>query len=207
MIKIVLANSSGVPIDVSGDNCLSVVDCGAPPLGAQKTMVFSQKLTTTGLTSGSDDMGIDGSVAPVDFHIPASEDDDRYITRLSFIIGYGSSSDLFVFADAAAALTNGVRVYYINSYSDGVTIMNPKANYSFMRASGIPVTNTNWETRGFAAAGDYGFFINIDLSQIMPPYGIKLDKGTKQKLCVTIRDNCSDADLFNCQAFGFERLG
>ena len=37
-------------------------------------------------------------------------------------------------------------------------------------------------------------------------YGVKLDRGTKQKFCVTIRDDCTDADLFNCQAFGFERI-
>ena len=66
--------------------------------------------------------------------------------------------------------------------------------------------NTNWETRGFAAAGDYGYFVNINIVDMMPPYGIKLDKGTKQKMSILIRDDCSDADLFNCQAFGFERV-
>ena len=34
---------------------------------------------------------------------------------------------------------------------------------------------------------------------------VHLDKGTKQKMSILIRDDCSDADLFNCQVFGFER--
>ena len=203
MWKFFLANKAGKPINVTDDNCLSVSDCGAPPFGTQKTIIFSSKFLTS---DGSDDLGIDGSATEVEFCINADEKKDRYINRISFIMGYGSSSNLYEFADAGTALTNGVKVSYFDSRGDEVTVMNPKANYSFLRASGIPVTNTNWETRGFAAAGDYGYFININLKDIMPSYGVKLDRGTKQKFCVTIRDDCQAADLFNCQAFGFERI-
>ena len=61
-------------------------------------------------------------------------------------------------------------------------------------------------TKPTVAAGNYGYFVNINIVDMMPPYGIKLDKGTKQKMSILIRDDCSDADLFNCQAFGFERV-
>ena len=205
MNKIILADKDGKPIAVTPDGCLYVSDCGAPPLKTQKTKIFSQKFTTTGLAAGSSDMGIDGSATPVEFYIPADQDVDRYITRVSFLMGYGTSSDLYVFADAGAALTNGVKLSYTNALGEETTIMSPKANYSFMRASGIPVTNTNWETRGFAARGDYGFFVNIDISKMMPSYGIKLDRGTIERISVLIQDDCQAADLFNCQAFGFSR--
>ena len=206
MWKFFLSNKAGKPIYVTDDNCLSVSDCGAPPFGKQKTIIFSQMFTDDGLKTGSNDLGIDGSVNPVEFEIPASNNADRYLTRITFLLGYGTSAEMYEFADSGGALTNGVKVSYFNSHGGEVVIMTPRANLSFMRASGMPVINTNWETRGFAAAGDYGFFVNISLADIMPPYGIKLDKGTNQRACVIIQDDCTDADLFNCQSFGFERI-
>ena len=205
MIRILLFGGAGGPAKVSDDGCLSVADCGAPPLTKQKVRIFSQMLTVDGTKTGSNDLGVDGSVTPVEYYVPADPDADRYITRITFLMGYGASAEMYEFADSGAALTNGVKVSYFDSQGDEITIMTPKANVSFMRASGIPVTNTNWETRGFAAAGDFGFFVNIDLAQIMPRYGIKLDRGTKQRLSLLIQDDCRDADLFNCNAFGFER--
>uniref|UniRef100_A0A6M3II66 Uncharacterized protein n=1 Tax=viral metagenome TaxID=1070528 RepID=A0A6M3II66_9ZZZZ len=65
---------------------------------------------------------------------------------------------------------------------------------------------TGWESRGFAVAADYGYFVNISIIEIMPPYGLKLGMGSVQRMTITIRDDCSDADLFNCNAFGFDRF-
>jgi len=202
MYKFIQADESGVPVEISTDNHPIITASGYPPLIKQKVKIFSQFF----LNGTSNDLGIDGSVAESEFCINADEDNDIYLTRITFILGYGGSGEMYEFADSGAALTNGVKVFYFDSFGDEVTIMNPKANLSFMRASGIPVTNTNWETRGFAARGDYGYFVNISLTDLMPPYGIKLDRGTKQRACIIIRDDCTDADLFNCNAFGFERL-
>jgi len=205
MWKFFLANKDGKPVSVTDDNCLSVSDCGAPPFGKQKTIIFNQFFTDDGLTTGSNDLGIDGSVTPVEFEILANNDADRYITRISFVLGYASSGNMYEFADDTA-LANGVKVSYFDSFGDEVIIMNPKANLSFMRASGIEVSILDWQTRNFAASGDYGYWVNIDLAKIMPPYGIKLDIGTKQRACITIRDDCTKAILFNCFGFGFERI-
>jgi hypothetical protein len=179
---------------------------GCPPMLPQKCKAFSQKFTTDGLPGGDDDMGVNGSVTAVEYYIGASNDNDRYITRISFVLGYGASAEGFEFADSGAALTNGVKVAYIDSQGTEVTVINPKANYEFMRDSDAPISRVGWQARGFAATGDYGYFVNINLSQIMPPHGVKLDKGSNQKMVVTIRDDCTDADLFNCQSFGFERF-
>ena len=188
------------------DDALLVSHIGYPAFLKQKTKIFSQMFTDTGLASGSNDLGIDGSVTPSIFCIPADNDNDRYISRITFILGYGTSAEMYEFADSGAALINGVKLAYSDKQGNEIPVMNPKSNLSFMRSSGLQVTNTNWETRGFAARGDFGLFVNIDLAQMMPPYGIKLDTGTKEQFCITIRDDCSDADLFNCQAFGFDRF-
>ena len=56
------------------------------------------------------------------------------------------------------------------------------------------------------ANNDYGYFINIPLSSYVPPFGIKLDKGTTQKMIFRIRDDATNADTFNAIGFGFERF-
>jgi len=205
MWKFLQSDKSGNPAQFEDGKQL-VMPVACPPLIPHKCFVFSQKVTTTGLPSGSDDLGIDGSVTSVDFWIPADSDNDRYISTLSFICGYGTSAEMWEFADKNSALTNGVKVAYNDTNGDERIIMNPKANYSFQRSSLKPFSATGWEDRGFAATGDYGWLATIPLDRIMPPFGIKLDRGTKQKLTITIRDDCTDADLFNCQAFGFERF-
>ena len=205
MWKFFQADKSGIPAEFEdGKQIISL--CTFPPLHPQKTKIFSQPFTTNGLANGTSGLGVNGSVTPVEYYIGADPSNDRYITRISFIFGYGSSAEAYEFADRGTALTNGVKVSYTDSYNDEVTIMNPKANYSFMRSSGDYISRTSWEARGFAATGDYGYFVNIFLADIRPQLGVKLDAGTTQRMSITIRDDCTSADLFNCQAFGFERF-
>ena len=206
MWKIFLAGKKGTPVNVTSDDALLVSNYTCPPMIPQKNKVFSQKFTTNGLASGTFDLGVSGAATPVEYYIPASSDTDIYITRITFILGYGSSAEGFEFADSGAALINGIKVSYINTFSEEVEVMNFKANYSFMRASGMSISVTSWEARGFAATGDYGYFVNISLVDLMPVFGVKLDQGTTQKMSILIRDDCTDADLFNCHAFGFERF-
>jgi len=177
-----------------------------PPLEDQKSVILSQKFTTDGTSTGTNGLGVDGSATSVDYYIQASGERDRYIARISFIMGYGASSELYEFADTGNALTNGVRVWYQDTNFNVVEIMNPKANYGFQRISDVAIGHNTWESRGFAATGDYGFFSNISLIALMPPYGLKLDRGTNQRMTITIRDDCRAADLFNCHAYGIERF-
>lgn len=205
MWKFLQSDKNGTPAEFEdGRQIVSLYTC--PPLLPQKNIVFSQKVTDDGTSSGSDDLGVDGSGTAVDYWIPADDDNDRYLSKLSFICGYGASAEMFEFADSGAKLTNGIRIFYTNTYGDEQTIANPKANYSFLRASLISFSISNWEQRGFAATGDYGWLATIPLDAMIPPFGIKLDRGTNQKLTITIRDDCTAADLFNCNAFGFERF-
>ena len=177
-----------------------------PPLLPQKNIVFGQKLTTTGLSTGSDDRGIDGSVTPVKFYIAADADSDIYVTNISIICGYGTSADLFEFADKGAALTNGVQITYDHPTEGMITIANPKVNYDFIRMALADVTPTSWQINSLVANNDYGFIVTLPLSKIMPPFGIKLDRGTTQRLTATIRDDCITADLLNMRCFGFKRF-
>lgn len=208
MIKTEISDGGGgkqkAIVTPDGGLLVSVSQC--PPLLKSKCKTFAQKFTTDGTPTGTSDLGVNGSVTPVNYYIESDGENDIYIGVIGFILGYGSSAELFEFADSGAALTNGIEVSYTDSNGIKTILINPKANYSFQRASLAPVSSTNWESRGFAAAGDYGFFVTIPIKDMVPPYGIKLDHKSKQRFSILIRDDCSDADLFNCQAFGFERF-
>jgi len=191
-----------------------VIDCGllvshtnSPPMLPQCCEIFSQYFTDDGTATGSNDLGVNGAAAAIDYWIPASQTRDRYISKITFLVGYGASAKLWDFADAGAALTNGVKLWYRNTYSNFVVIDSPKSNSDFLRLGltdgSVP---TGWELRHLGATNDYGYMMSIDFSKIMYPYGIKLDAGTAQRFYITIQDDCTDADDFNCKAFGFERF-
>lgn len=189
------------------DNALLVSVFGCPPLIPQKNRLFGQMFTDDGTTTGSNDLGVDGSTTSIDYYIPCHDENDRYITRLSIICGYGASAPLYDFVDSGDPLTNGIRIAYNDTYGNSITIGNPKNNYSFLRlglADGI--IPTGWELRNLGAVNDYGFIVGVDLLSLLPPYGIKIDRATHQRMTITIRDDCTDADIFNCRAFGFERF-
>ena len=186
-----------------GHQIISQYSC--PPLGPQKNRVFSDYFRAWD-DDGKIDMGIDGSGTAVEFWVAADDDDDRYITTMLFVMGYSASAEMWEFADSNGALANGVLIQYNDTYNNLITIDNLTRNLDFFMFSQAPVSVTAWEDRGFAATGDYGFFTRTDLTKMVPPYGIKLDRGTLQRLVVTIRDNCTKAILFNCRAFGFDRF-
>ena len=205
MAKVEITNGTGRHAQVTQDSELLVSPSTYPALRAQKVRPFRQYFTVDGQPDSSNDMGIDGSVTNQEFCIPADPSDDRYITNISIIVGYGTSGQPFNWADGTA-LSNGIRFHYESSRGEVEIHDGIKNNQDMFRLSHDPI-RTAWEVRGVNATNDYGYFINIDLENYVPPYGIKLDAGTLQKLVFTIRDNVGTAaDTFNAIAYGFDRF-
>lgn len=196
---------SGLKQRINDDNAAYTTQIPYPPLIKQKTQPFKQFLTDDGLATGSNDMGIDGSTTVTDFFIPADNEDDRYVTELNFLIGYGGSAQPYQFADGAA-LATGIRIFYTNEQGEKDIAISLKANQDLLRLRKTGV-DTNWELRGINTLNDYGFFFTIDLTRFSPVYGIKLDAGSSQKLIVRIQDNVgATADALNAEAIGFDRF-
>ena len=51
-----------------------------------------------------------------------------------------------------------------------------------------------------------GYFPILDLTKLIPPYGIGLNPNTQEKITFRIRDDVSSIDQFDAIAYGFERL-
>jgi hypothetical protein len=204
-VRIQDGEGRGFYAEVDKENSLHVTVHEEPPLEPLKLRPFRQYLTVDGTPSGDNDMGVDGSSTNVDFCIPADTDSDRYISALNFIVAYGTTGQPNEWADGTA-LTNGTRIFY-NSIKGDVDIHDAvKSNQDLFRLSFNPVP-TAWEVRHVNANNDFGYFLSVNLQAFGFPFGVKLDRGTKQKLIIRIRDNAgSAADTFNCIAYGFERF-
>jgi len=203
--KLFDGKGNGRAAAVSEDQELSVINAPYPPLMPQKVQPFRQYFTTDGLAAGINDMGVDGSVTNVDYYIPAKASEDRYITSLNFIVGYATSGQPNEWADGTA-LSNGSRIFYNSQRGEADIHDGVKSNQDMFRLSFSPIP-TGWEVRHVNANNDFGYFISMDLTKMGLPFGIKLDKGSSQRLTIRIRDNAgTSAASFNCIAYGFDRF-
>ncbi len=189
---------------VNGDNALHTTTVPFPPLVLQKSEPFRQYLTADGTSSGSNDMAVDGSSTNQNFFIPSKENDDRYITSLNFIVAYGASGKPYLWGDQTA-LTNGSRLFYQSIRGDVDMHEAIKINQDLFRLE-QSLINTNWEVRHVNALNDYGYFISLDMRTLGLPFGIKLDRGTSHRLSISIRDNLTAINDFNCIAYGMDRF-
>ena len=199
--------ATGRTAELSTENHLITSLSSCPPLLPQKCRIFRQFLTDDGTATGSEDMRVVGSLAaPLQFWIPADNDVDRYITMLSFVIADdGAKLNLF---GAIAALTNGCRLFYSYDLGDAVISDNLVTNWEFVRtAQGNPSFGTGGDVfKGKDIEGKVDAYIPvINFMLYMPPYGVKLDRGTNDRMVLEVRDNVSAIDSFNCIASGFER--
>ena len=207
MFSFQLFGGSGnkIAANVTDDQEISVITAPYPPLTDQKAQPFRQYFTDDGLPGGTSSMAVDGSIANVDYYIPAKVGEDRYITTLNFIVGYSASGQPNEWADGPA-LTNGIRLFYTSQRGEVDIHDGIKSNQDMFRLSFSPIA-ANWEVRHVNALNDYGYFISMDLTKMGLQFGIKLDADSSQKLIFRIKDNVgTSADSFNCIAYGFDRF-
>lgn len=200
----------GEAVNVTPEGNLTVAVDPAPAYGvAQKQRPFRQYLTADGTSTGSTDMAVDGSSTNVEFWVPANltEDKDRYITTLSWVIAdAGAAANEFA---NVAALTNGCQLEYVDE-NGPVTIHEAlQTNFDFVRlCAGTPAfgDTTNAMRMSNVSGASEAFIPVLDLTKIFGfPYGFRLAAGSRQKIVMRIRDDCTAPDQFDCIAYGNER--
>ena len=190
------------------DEALLISQRPCPPLLPLKSRIFRQYMTNDGLPTGSEDMQVVGTpAAPIQFWIPAHETDDRYIAAISFMIADAGAS-LNKFGNIAA-LANGCRLFY-DSLEVEVEIHGLlQSNFDFIR---LCLGQPAWGDAGtaFLAQNVVGlseaYIPVLYLKEMMPQFGIKLDRGTNQRLVLEVRDDTTGVDGFDCITYGFDRF-
>ncbi len=208
MIKTALTDESDGTTAKLEDNSQIVTVRPWPPREEQKTQGFNRFITNDGLESGSEDMQVVGTLAaPIEFWIPASVENDRYITTLFFIIA-DATATLSQFG-AVTALTNGCRIFYERPSGEVNLHTTLKSNFDFVQfCEGQPAFGTgNDAFRGKNVSGNSEAYIPVkDLTKMSPPYGIRLAQGTEQRFVIQVRDTTTGVDRFDVRVEGFDRL-
>lgn len=196
---------------VNGEGELGVVVHPHPPQDEKVTVLpFRQYFTDDGATTGSNDWTVDGSTNSQDFYISAIQDYDIYINSISVVIGDGGNPNLNGYG-ALSALTNGVEwIYFSQDVGDYQLHDGIKTNLEFVRL-GAKTAAIGDSTTAFLAdvsggGSEKSYLPTIDISESFGlPWGIRLKKGTEDKLVFRIKDNLSALTTHNAIAYGIRQ--
>ena len=207
MIKSVLQDGTGsdnkARIDEEGQ--LNVIVHQHPPIADTKPAIPFREFFKNACCSS--DMKVDGSCCSIEFTINADPTKDIYVKAVSVVISDLNAS-LNQFGNITA-LSNGLDFEWsttdlgITTIGSGLT-----TNFEFVRLSlGNPAFgDTTAAFRASNVSGSSEAYIPIiDFSQMFGlQYGLRLRKGTTDKLIFRVNDNVSGVDQFDAIAYGIK---
>jgi hypothetical protein len=187
---------NGNTLRINGEGEAHVVVHPHPPRDESIVSIPYRSYFTNGAAT---DMRVDGSSTAVEFSIDADGNDEVFIKTVSIVIADAGAA-LNEFGNLAA-LTNGLDFEWQTSDKGTVTIADQlKTNFDFVRlAGGQPTTAVLSNVIGTSEA----FLCVIDLAELFAiPYGLRLRKGSTDKLIFRVNDNVSTVDRFDIIGFG-----
>jgi hypothetical protein len=210
MVKSVIVDGDGknTKLKIQPEGTINAVIHPHPPQGEQLIAEpFRQYFTSDGAATGSNDMTVDGSTNSTDFYIKAVPGNDIYIKSISIIIGDGGSPALNKYG-ALTALTNGVQ-WCLFSQEKGLYELHDgiKTNLEFIRL-GVDTAAIGDSTTAFLADVSGGgteksYLPIIDLQETFGlRYGVRLRKGTTDRLIFTVRDDLTGLTTQNAIGYG-----
>jgi hypothetical protein len=154
--------------------------------------------------AGASAMTVNGGTTPVEFSINASPTVDIWVKTISLRIGDNSGVSLNAFG-GISALTNGVTLKYQNDALGEVVIADElKTNLDLIRlgiATGAVGTGTDAYKLDISGGNAEDTYLPvISLSDF--PWGIRLKKGSNDKIFFTINDNLTTIVTFNAIGYG-----
>lgn len=193
---------------INGEGELAVVVHPHPPLDEKiESLPFRQYFTTTGDSSGNNRMDVDGSVTPIDYYIQASPDFDTYIKTITIEISDTGTPNLNKFGNLTA-LANGVEwIWFNQEFGEYELHEGIKQNKEFIRiASGTKAVGTGVDAflsdvSGGGTTKSYFPIINIERTYSLL-YGLRLKKGSTDKIIFRINDDLSTLTTFNAVGNG-----
>lgn len=198
-VKILDAWGSGNKLKIQPEGEVGVVVHTHPPVSESRIgLPFRQYFTLDGTPTGDNDMRVNGSSTAVDFCIAANPNFDVYVKFISVkLADAGAALDEFA---NLSALTNGVEFEW-QSQEEGVLTIHDgiKDNLEFFRMSSIVPSIVD-----LSGGGADAVIVPIDVAKMFgSPWGIKLTKGTTEKLIFRVNDNLSTGiDEFNIIGHG-----
>lgn len=190
-------HGSGNRLKVNGEGEIGVVIHPHPPRDEEiPSTPFREYFIDS---AGSSDMVVNGATTNVTFSINASSTQDTYVKTIAVVI-VDAGATLSEFGNLSA-LSNGIKFEW-DTQDIGATIINDgiKTNFEFFRqALQEPIIQNN------VVGAAEGILINIDMQKLLGlQYGLRLRKGTNDKLSFIVRDNLSGITQFDAIAYGIK---
>jgi hypothetical protein len=197
--KIVDGNGGEARLRILPEGEIGVVQHTHPPEFESRTgLPFRQYFTIDGTSGGDNDMIVDGSSTSVDFCIPSEPKFDRYVKFIAVKLA-DATAQFNEFGAINGGLTNGVEFIWSSQEIGDLTIHDGiKDNLEWFRLSNQVPTIID-----LSGGGADAVIVGIDLTKIFgSPWGLKLTKGTTEKIIFRVNDNLAGLDEFNIIGHG-----
>lgn len=200
--QIVDGIGTGLKNKINKFNALKVYSQGIPDTDDPTILVPKSGFLTD--DNGAIEAAVDGSVNPVDFSINAVQDNDIYISAISFKLA-DANSVLNRFGNLPE-LTNGLQLIYKNDdLGERVLIDSIKTNFDLVRvcqgnppfSSDFRATNVTGNSEGYLPVLKIDDVFNL-------PFGIRLKANTLDKLIIRVNDNITGIDSLDIFYYGSE---
>lgn len=197
MITARIIGANGKQLKVNGEGELAVSVHTHPPTDE---VIESLPFRAYFENAGSNDMIVDGSTTPVEFSINADADFDYYIKTIS--VKLADATAQFNEFGALSALTNGVEFLWRSIRVGELTIHDGiKDNIEWFRLANIPINRNS--IIDLSGGGADAIIVQIDLATLFGnPWGVRLEKGTTDKLVFRVNDALAGLDEFNIIGYG-----
>lgn len=198
---------TGKGAKVTEEGNLNVVVHPHPPFGETKVALpYRQKFADS---SGVTNMNVDGSVTEQEFYIQAEQARDVHVNSLSIRIADGGTPTLNKFG-SIAELTNGIKWEWVTSDLGVVELHEGITTNLEMVRTGHKTSAIGTGTDAYLAdvsggGSDKAYLPIIDISeQFGMPWGMKLRKGTEDKMVFTVRDDLTAVSIVDIIAYGIQ---
>lgn len=207
-----IVNGTGKVAKITPEGAQEIVVHPHPPLDEtypNLAVPFRQYFTDDGTSAGSNDMRVNGGTTAQEFWVTASAEQTIHIRSVAIRVSDTGSVTLAKFG-SKTALSNGVEFCHITQ-DIGETVIHEgiKTNLEFIRL-GLSTAGIGGGTTAFEAdvsgSGETTYLPVLDLEQTFGmPWGLRLRKGTNDKLVFKIQDDLSTGvTTFNAIAYGIK---
>ena len=215
--NIIDGDGTGTYLKVNEGGYVLTQSSGLPPKDDRDIQIVYRKFLTLNGDGTTTSMLVDGSTTPQLFYVEASPNNDIYITSLSIVVQAGGVNLGNDFLGNTTGLANGCRLYYEDKNGETNIGTNLTTNFDLIRlcqgnpgfgdnANAFKIPNLAGKNKTVAD----GYIPVLDFPEIFGfNYGLRLQRGTTNKLVFEINDNLTtglgpNAEI-NIIAYGFER--
>ena len=208
MIYSKIKGQTGKTLKVGDEGEIEVVIHQHPPINeVRPALPFRSYFTDNGTTTGDNIMRVNGATNFVDFYVKANQDYDIYIKYITTEIGDGGTPSLNKFGNLNA-LFNGVAFLWDTQTEPDYELHEGiKTNKEFIRiASDTGAIGTGQDAYLADVSGggtEKSYLPNMDMAEIYGlSWGLRLRKGTNDRLVFRVRDDLTGLSTFNAIATG-----